>query len=525
MKGIFLMIISRIFDIGEKWSDGRLWLAVFIASMAIILTVQLVLLPLVFPAWHIGDGLLRGSDSYAFNEEALNLAAKIEAEGWSAWELWPKGWLTSGLAGALYVLLWPKPWVLAPLNAAVHATTALLVLKIILLFYGRRRAALFAAIPYVFFPSAMLLYTQLHRDGYTIMGMLFFIYGFLLVVRLEKGPKQRLPLEYSGFLLGLVGIVFLWLARPHTVFLYLYISLGLFLIVFACFFTGVLQKKLSWKTFLLKASVLMFLTAAIYPFTTTDESGKYQFAVPGDDCAPGKPVDPGRQRVDYGWQKNIGPDKYVWASRGEPAAPLAQPAGAGEDRVLPSGEELLREFYWEPTPWLPSAIDQRLHSIALLRSVYFPVSYGEMASSIDYDVSFNRASDFIFYLPRALQIAFFAPFPDEWLGTGTYQSTTFFRRLSGLEMVFIYLCYIPLLYGIKVWYRRIELYIVLVFCTIMMLPAVYSTPNVGSIYRYRYGYLMLIVSLGVAAFCHFLRERRGKDGEETEAAGAAALPE
>jgi len=55
------------------------------------------------------------------------------------------------------------------------------------------------------------------------------------------------------------------------------------------------------------------------------------------------------------------------------------------------------------------------------------------------------------------------------------------------------------------------------YCIVMMLPIVYSIPNVGTIYRYRYGYLMLLVSFGVVALYNFIEKIRQRKNlfEET----------
>jgi len=156
-------------------------------------------------------------------------------------------------------------------------------------------------------------------------------------------------------------------------------------------------------------------------------------------------------------------------------------------------------YSWVRLPWLPYVVDNQLYSIAYLRAVTYQERYGETASGIDYHITFHNGYDFILYLPRALQIAFLSPFPVDWFGEGKYEATTFFRRVSAFEMVFIYLSMPLLLYGIWIWRKKIQLWLIVVFCSIMMMPLVYSVPNVGTLYRYRYGYLMLLVGVGLLA--------------------------
>jgi len=116
-------------DIEKQTPLWRLWCIFFVYTASIALMVQLILLPKIFPAWHAGDGLLIGIDCYSFHNIAVDLAKKIHAQGWSAWELRPDGQASAGIAGAVYALTVPKPWIVIPINAALHATATLLYLQ------------------------------------------------------------------------------------------------------------------------------------------------------------------------------------------------------------------------------------------------------------------------------------------------------------------------------------------------------------------------------------------------------------
>ncbi len=493
MRGILLMK-----KIDKDYNDLIIWLIFFLVTVFIILNVQLLIIPVIFPAWHAGNGLLVGGDWVAFHQRAVEMSAMIRTDGWSAWELNPNGWVPAGIAAAFYALLWPQPWVLAPLNAAVHATSALLVIKILSAIKDDRGAAILAALPFAFFPSAMLWYTQIHRDGYSILGMLLFLYGLILIVRLygENQKKSNIYNVMSGFVIACGGIVITWLIRPYHAVIFQYTGLLLFLPTCGYLILSATKQVMNWKEIIFKIAVFILLLLTISSLTKIGDSGKYQ-RLP--------------QMVSI---SEITATEATKAHE-SPAAPrilLASAAGTLPTGNIEASEKLniIREedYTWKRTPWLPSVIDNQLYSIAVLRAIYFPISYGQTASGIDSNVTFHSARDFVIYLPRALQISFLAPFPRMWLGEGSLEATTFFRRISAFEMIFIYLMLVPLLYGLWLWRKKLELLIVFLFCTIMMLPIVYSTPNVGTIYRYRYGFLMLLISIGCFALLCFLRQRR-----------------
>lgn len=454
----------------------NVWLTIFALVFIIILLVQLFILPYVFPHMHAGDGLLIGGDWLGFHRAALEMAERINSEGWTAWELRPYGWLPAGIAGALYALTVPAPWVLAPLNAAIHATTAVLVIKVLLLFTDDRKRAFFAALPFIFFPSAMLWYTQIHREGYSILGMLLFIYGLLLIVRLDKEKASGWLVEGIGFLYTLLGVVVIWMVRPHQVVIYQYMFATILLIIAVAMIIYLAKKHIQWNRVFRELIFLGLLVVIIYPFTLDEEAAKYQ--------APAKCLDVN--------------DCY-------------------EDELI-SCEDVCK-IEWESTPWLPAPIDNQLYSLSFLRSVSYQERYGKTASGIDYDITLRCVFDYVTYLPRAMQIAFLAPFPSEWFAEGTDAATTVFRRISAFEMSFVYLMLAPLIYSLWLWRHKLELYILVFFCTAMMMPIVYGIPNVGTIYRYRYGFLMLLVSLALLSLLSLIRTRRKNRAETKSGAG------
>ncbi len=532
--------LTSLLDYLERISGLKLWLIFFGVTLLAIVLVQTVFLPYLFPAWHAGDGLLIGGDWIAFHNTAVDMADRIETEGWSHWQLWPRGWLPAGIAGTIYAFLGLRtPLALAPLNAAVHAFTALLVIAVLSFFVRERLFTLAASLPFVFFPSAMLWYTQIHRDGYNILGMLLFLTGMLLLIGFKEYRRAPAGDERHGLLAALGGVVLIWLARPHTLAVFFYVTLFFLLGAAAFYIFLAAGKKLGWKRVGLKLGLIVVVAVVMFFFSRTsgadkyyqdpgmimaDSHGEHGEEGTGDDCdtllwasmqgPSGAVCGPGGAEDSVEFQPEAGPGEGNAAGAG-----LVQGGSVKETGTGRSVNEMLEDYRWERLPWLPAAVDNQFYSIAVLRSVHYKVAYGETRSGIDTDVSFHSAGDFVYYLPRALQIAFLAPFPADWFLEGSYASTTFFRRISAFEMIFVYLSFVPLLYGLWRWRKRIELYVLLLFCSVMMLPIVYSVPNVGTIYRYRYGYLMLLVCLGVAALAKFLQERRVARAETGRAGG------
>ena len=178
--------------------------------------MQLVVLPHVFPGFHAGHGLLIGGDWLDFHRVAAELADQIRVEGWAVSTLRPDGQAPAGIAAAIYALTVPEPWTLIPLSAAAHAAAALVLLRIVLVFLPDWRQAIWAVLPFFLYPSAMTWFTQIHKDGWFILGTYCFLYGWLWLAAAKtwQGPRWW-PL--AGILWIFTGAALIWLVRPYGV--------------------------------------------------------------------------------------------------------------------------------------------------------------------------------------------------------------------------------------------------------------------------------------------------------------------
>ncbi len=113
-------------------------------------------------------------------------------------------------------------------------------------------------------------------------------------------------------------------------------------------------------------------------------------------------------------------------------------------------------------------------------------------SSVDKSVFFNSTADIVRYLPRAIQIGFFTPFPNTWLqrGSGTGSAKRF---LIGLETLAMYV--IEALACLTLWRRRRQLsvWLLCLVAAMGMLGLGLVVVNIGTLYRLRYPFLILLI--------------------------------
>jgi hypothetical protein len=160
--------------IGDYKFYIKLWLAFYLYSLTVGLLVQLVILPMIFPSAHWKYGLMVGGDWVQFHTEGVEIAKRVQQEGWSVWTLRHpiSGQVMSGIAGLFYALTGiHKPWVLLPFNAFLHASAGLILYILLRLLDISKKTALIFTIPFIIFPTSLTWVSQIHKDGLYILGM------------------------------------------------------------------------------------------------------------------------------------------------------------------------------------------------------------------------------------------------------------------------------------------------------------------------------------------------------------------
>lgn len=436
---------------------GLIWALVFLYTALVAAFVQLIALPYIVPGWHAGNGLLNGGDWIWFHQLAVEMSEKIYMNGWDEWMLRPQGQAPAGIAAAIYTLTVTEPWAVIPLNAALHATAAVVLIVIIQRLTSRWQYALLASLPFIFYPSAMTWYTQLHKDGFFILGSLVFLLGWVTIAE-RINNFSNLKVIIKPYLLIIIGAMLVWVVRPYGVQIMqgvsLLIALGISVYALVC--KKYLQ-SFGAKSLLIPV-LLCFIIVSLTPFTW---QGIDMIEVPSIET------------------------------------PIVDKPGVGVDKPIE---------HWRST--LPSQIDSPFYTLATIRNGFID-SYPDAGSNIDTDIRFHSALDVIAYIPRAIEIALLAPFPNMWLGSGSSINGSFIRKVSGIEMLGIYFGLLFALLSFKKWRTKPAWWIIISFCGGMMLIYALVDVNIGTLYRTRYGFIMTIVALGLV-YLFLLLETRNK---------------
>lgn len=439
-------------------TNSQIWIGFFFYTLIIGLLIQLIILPHIFPAWNAGDGLLKGLDTEKFHQYILNDLARIRTNGWDTWVLKTHGNPILGVVVLFYGLLGAHPWAMLPLNSVLNATAGLSIFLILLGFTKDRRIALMATLPYLIFPTSLSWVAQFHNDNYMVAGVALFILGwFYFSFRETWADWKKIGLS---LIIIFIGSLLIWFVRNYVLSILeiLSIVVGFFLSVNLT--TWIIKKKIFWKNAIL-AICIIWLSVGMTFFVS-----KLHLVS-------------GATKIEYG------------TSHSDSGSLVDLPANTTVEENI---ESTRKNHVWHRTSWLPIQIDKKLKDLIQTREDAFRPASG---SNLDDEIVLTNAVDIIRYLPRAFEIGFFAPFPYQWFEQGKKAPNTMMRRVAGLEMILIYLSYIGLLFAVWKWRNISGLWTFLFFCTGMIVIYAIAVINIGTLHRFRYGFLMPIVGLGV----------------------------
>lgn len=427
------------------------WCLGFIFASCLALLFQKVILPLV-PDMHAGHGLLR-NDAIVFHNIAIEAAERIREHGWSEWRLFPGAAGNVGVLSAVYALFGPDPAWFIPVNVAAHATGATLIYRM-----GGRLwpgnvgmlGGLMAGVAFLIFPSALQWYGQNHKDAFAIAGTLLVLDAWL---ELHSKEDVRLRALFSPVARAVLGVALVGVVRP-----YFPIPLVCALVASSAVATvfsvisrpGVALSALARQSVLFGSVLLVALTFA-------------------------------RMDVD------MGAGAYL----------VGDSARVRLYALLDS--EIGRRWHWEPTAMVPDEIDKALKRASELR-VHF-VAFGRSVgagSEVDGERLPNSALSALMYMPRAFVVGLFAPFPDTW---GERVSAP---RLVGAVETMIWYVFV-LGFVVMAWRMPSrQLLAGIIFCATLLVMLAYLHPNVGTLYRQRFGVWQFFLLSGAVGWASFI---------------------
>ncbi len=396
------------------------------------------------PALINRDGIM-GSfafDSYDYQRGAIELAQLLGSGNIGAWAF---------AAQPLHVKIIAVPFALlsplfgySTLSAEPYNLICYIAIVGLVFALGRelggQRVGVLAGAIVALWPTFLLHTMQLLKDPVFIMAAL----AFLLCAITSLGRTFR-PSVSAGVSIVAVLLVLL-LTQVRFSFVLLMVAVALLTLVLLILRQARERRLLFWNM----APTLVVLVTALLLLPLYSR--------------------PSSQRVKRYLSDQVGPLKNV-ADPGMQVPTLVRWIGnPGADRTR--GDKVVRR-------------------ISSMRS-RFAAAYSDSGSLLDPNAEFRKVSDLMRYLPRALEIGLWTPFPHMWVSPGR-RVGNLGKLLSGVETLAIYFLQLLAVVAIVREPRQLSLWFVVAIVVVGVTALAVVVPNVGALYRFRYVFWMLLV--------------------------------
>jgi hypothetical protein len=418
------------------------------------------------PALIDRDGIM-GSfafDSYDYQRGAIELAQLLRTGNIGAWAF---------AAQPLHVKIIAVPFaLLSPLfgysTLSAEPYNLICYIAIIGLVFalgrelGGQRVGVLAGAIVALWPTFLLHTMQLLKDPIFIMAAL----AFLLCAITSLGRTYR-PSVSAGVSTVAVLLVLL-LSQVRFSFVLLMVAIALLTLVLLILRQARERRLLFWNmapTLVVLVTALLLLP--LYSRHSSQRTKRYL----SDQVGPLKNVaDPGMQVPTLlRWIGNPGPDRTRM------------------EKHHARGDKVVRR-------------------ISSMRS-RFAAAYSDSGSLLDPNAEFRKVSDLMRYLPRALEIGLWTPFPHMWISTGR-RVGNLGKLLSGVETLAIYFLQLLAVVAIVREPRQLALWFVVAIVVVGVTALAVVVPNVGALYRFRYVFWMLLVVAAMSGLNTLLVARR-----------------
>lgn len=510
----------------------NVWLCCFFYVLLAGFSIQLYILPNLFPQLHAGNGLLAGRDWVGFHEQAVAMAQKISLGGWDEFFLRPKeDNPVISVTSIFYYFFSPHPWTLLPLNAAVFAFGGVALYSILKQLVLDDNDAIISLLPYLFFPSALVQYAQIHKDVFVTTGLLVFVW---VCVQLMGCERRLLRIVLVTFI-GIAALTLVSVFRPYLmIVLYLMTMLLMLwsLVGFAYQFFKYIpsHKRLGYPSVLL-SKFLPIAALSIITLSASQLSTHHivlnlkQLSFYGNtnqNITQNTNQNTNQNTTQNTTQNTINhfPFKLPFIALNSNInlrsadsrriffeKDVAIPNVFEKDVAILNATEHCRPVVvLKEDAFLENALNRVFLKIAVAREGFTGTGRTTAASNIDNDINFCTMEDLIRYIPRAIQIAFFSPFPSGWLVMDRRNSSPIEIYISAVEMFYCYIAFLGLFYWLirySKWSVALVVPITLAIIPILLLGL--TIANVGTLYRMRFPYLMIFVTFGMAGILQFVK--------------------
>jgi len=484
--------------------------------MALSVSMHAIATSSYLTSYHNGHGLWNYAiDSQSYHIESEILSENISRGDYRRWYFGATQWHTRFVA-LVYLIAPRTPFSFIPVNALAWSFAVIGVFLIAnLITKGGEKYSLLIAAIYGLTPSSLALSTQLMKEPFYNLGIVAMVLGVIGFLSGQKYIRSAI-FSASGYMLAasvrdsqsmflmllLLIAVFLIAVKQRSALLYMLVSL----LASICFMLVPATKGNVALGYKQNKIGLAPSTAKQKPVSNANKRLRKYETIKGEDKGISEVKSIIKNKVgmlyskkldsqitnwfteDYKW---YGPSKY-FDDKKRILLVLQKIHQENLSNIL---EKYMKQ--WKFPTFVPARIQNLIISANMYRDSFLTYYLQPSDSTIDRDRIFRDMGSLFAYIPRAALIGLFSPFPNQWFkqrstSGGILGIIVVVETVVIYFLIFgfgVYLFSSKIAWSVKVW--------LLLFCVIMILPLGLFVPNIGTLVRLRFIYLLPVIVCGM----------------------------
>lgn len=411
------------------------------------------------------------------------------------------------IVSTIYFYFAPHPFSIIASNAIVHAISSLLLYNILLIISNNSNNSFLSTLPFIFFPTSFYWNLEILKDGYFILSLFLYLYSILSLIEIiiNKNYKNYIKKIPIILFFNIFSIFIIYLFRNYYIDLILLFKTLTFLFFLI---TILLRHNKNFKYLIFNSILFLFVIFSYELFfyfnkkisSILDNNKKIIMT----DTTESILIDNNNSKISISNEKNKIDKKIdIKDKKNTDIETLSN---------VPDDLQIKDISGWQKVEYLPANIDQLIYNISRSREGFNNLELSSR-TSIDLDINFKNASSFFLYVPRAVQIGLFSPFPNMWFKKDANLKNennlnVFLRSISSIETILIYLIFLLFLVSFKYINKNIYFLLSFIFAFQGMLIFSLIVTNVGNLIRMKYGFTMLIISLCILTVLNNLNNKK-----------------
>ena len=468
----------------EKKYSLYLFLFLFHASVAVLL--YLIANSDFLAHLHNGEGFWNFSrDSTLYHAESVQMVEYLRNGEWRAWfSSFPYHhnvkivsiiyWLTGTTSPISYEIV----------NGTVWALSVVITFRLSYLISKDRLVSILTVL-FFFQPSVLIMSTQILRDSIFILGFVMVCYGWITLMLSSA--------RWTATVNIIIGIMLIFIMRSYLLPPFIIFFAASFVYVFFYFRDIVFQVTL----LMIVTMILQYSSTHIYINPVFQDEFVENMKI--HDKKAGNLIDEEQisenraEQISENRAEQISENRVKLGSVNGSKPSASEPADTLEQEELGFDDGVKSN---------PTVLDLLSNRLMMLRDGFTNVNL-RAGSIIDSTVRYDDFYSALFYLPRAAQVAFLSPFPDQWLRSGK-ETGRVGVLVAAIEMAVWYALLVGIVLAIYFGRGTINILLpILILSASIVILLGYTIPNVGTIYRIRQGFMIPFYLVGFYGFRQF----------------------